>query len=474
MLYARRSMKESKSKCRRKHREGEPYDERWERESLHDHKDRRYADDRREIDDRRMIDDRRLVEEKHRYRPHPLDPLGNRYYRYPSEERRYRQSSLDDRRRRHNSEEKRGVRENGGGRLHGEEERRREKSGEPRLNGHHHHHHHKRKHKRRHEDDVDGLAKKKKSCRRKRDKVVVAKDPVKDQDAGKTKVDRSRSPSAPSPSPSSSSMSSPSPSPGTNNASKPVTKPSTTKAAAAPSTTAASSSAPKSSRPVTNPAPSTVTSKSSWSDEEDLPARYRNNWKRKDSDDEKDKHEESKPVVVKQEGDEKKPGESAAKPDFGLSGKLVEETNMYKGVLIKYSQPPEARMPKRRWRLYPFKGDQALPTLYIHRQSAYLIGRERKVVDIPVDHPSISKQHAVLQYRLVPYTRDDGSKGQRIRPYIIDLNSANGTYVNNQRIDPSKYVELLERDVLKFAFSSREYVLLHEHSSDGAQDDEAV
>lgn len=75
----------------------------------------------------------------------------------------------------------------------------------------------------------------------------------------------------------------------------------------------------------------------------------------------------------------------------------------------------------------------------------FSVGRERKIVDIPVDHPSISKQHAVLQYRLVPYTRDDGTKGQRIRPYIIDLNSANGTFVNNQKIDPSKYVELLER-----------------------------
>ena len=37
--------------------------------------------------------------------------------------------------------------------------------------------------------------------------------------------------------------------------------------------------------------------------------------------------------------------------------------------------------------------------LYIHRQSYYLIGRERRVVDIATDHPSCSKQHAVLQFR---------------------------------------------------------------------------
>jgi len=49
------------------------------------------------------------------------------------------------------------------------------------------------------------------------------------------------------------------------------------------------------------------------------------------------------------------------KPNFGLSGALLKDTNTYKGVVIKYSEPLEARKPKRRWRLYVFKGDQELP-----------------------------------------------------------------------------------------------------------------
>lgn len=162
------------------------------------------------------------------------------------------------------------------------------------------------------------------------------------------------------------------------------------------------------------------------------------------------------------------------KPNFGLSGKLAEDTNTFNGVVIKYSQPPEARKPKRRWRFYPFKGDKGLPTLYIHRQSSYLIGRDRKVADIPVDHPSCSKQHAALQYRLVPFEREDGTMGKRVRPYIIDLESSNGTYVNNVKIDPKTYVELLEKDVIKFGYSSREYVLLHEQSKDEQLDDDVV
>lgn len=162
------------------------------------------------------------------------------------------------------------------------------------------------------------------------------------------------------------------------------------------------------------------------------------------------------------------------KPNFGLSGKLTEETNKFNGIVIKYAEPAEAKKPKRRWRFYPFKGETALPTLFIHRQSAYLIGRDRKICDLAIDHPSCSKQHAALQYRLVPYEKDDGSSGKRVRPYIIDLESSNGTFVNNKKIEHKKYVELLEKDVIKFGFSSREYVLLHETSKDEAEDDEVV
>ncbi|XP_067093662.1 smad nuclear-interacting protein 1 [Osmerus mordax] len=158
------------------------------------------------------------------------------------------------------------------------------------------------------------------------------------------------------------------------------------------------------------------------------------------------------------------------KPNFGLSGALTEDTNTFRGVVIKYNEPPEARIPKRRWRLYPFKNDEPLPVMYIHRQSAYLLGRQRKIADIPIDHPSCSKQHAVFQYRLVEFTRSDGTSGRRVKPYIIDLGSGNGTYLNNQRIEAQRYYELKEKDVLKFGFSSREYVILHE-TSDTAEVD---
>ncbi|XP_077973678.1 smad nuclear interacting protein 1-like [Styela clava] len=152
------------------------------------------------------------------------------------------------------------------------------------------------------------------------------------------------------------------------------------------------------------------------------------------------------------------------KPNLGLSGALTEDTNTFRGVVIKYNEPPEARVPKKKWRLYPFKGDEALKVLHLHRQSAYLLGKMRRIVDIPIDHPSCSKQHAVFQFRMVERVKDDGTTGRTIKPYIIDLDSSNGTFVNNQKIQPRRYVELKEKDVVKFAYSSREYVLIHDKS----------
>ena len=155
------------------------------------------------------------------------------------------------------------------------------------------------------------------------------------------------------------------------------------------------------------------------------------------------------------------------KPNFEKSGKLTEHTNTFNGVVVKYNEPKEARMPKKKqWRLYPYKGEESLKVLHLHRQSAFLFGRDRRVADIPLDHPSISQQHAVLQYRAMPYTRPDGVKTRAVYPYIIDLESSNGTFLNNDKIEPRRYVELKEGDMLKFGFSTREYVLLCETSTE--------
>ncbi|CAN6997499.1 unnamed protein product [Brassica oleracea var. botrytis] len=154
-------------------------------------------------------------------------------------------------------------------------------------------------------------------------------------------------------------------------------------------------------------------------------------------------------------------------PSFELSGKLAEETNRYRGIAILFNEPPEARKPNKRWRLYVFKDSEPLDEpLQLHRQSCYLFGRERRIADIPTDHPSCSKQHAVIQYREVTVEKPDGMVEKQVKPYLMDLGSTNKTYINKDPIEPQRYYELREKDTIKFGNSSREYVLLHEGSAE--------
>ncbi|OLL24996.1 FHA domain-containing protein DDL [Neolecta irregularis DAH-3] len=148
------------------------------------------------------------------------------------------------------------------------------------------------------------------------------------------------------------------------------------------------------------------------------------------------------------------------KPNFGLSGKLAAETNTVNGVVLLYNEPVEARKPRHGWRLHVFKDDDQIDVIEIHSRSAYLFGRERLVCDVPVDHPSCSKQHSVIQFREVQKKNDVGNIKKLVLPYIIDLGSTNGTIVNGDKIPAQRYYELRERDLIKFGTSTRDYILL--------------
>ncbi|CAI5712315.1 unnamed protein product [Peronospora destructor] len=167
---------------------------------------------------------------------------------------------------------------------------------------------------------------------------------------------------------------------------------------------------------------------------------------------------------IRDASEEKEEPIEVEKPNFGLTGALAKDQttgNMQNGVVIKFSQPPEARQPTKHYRLYVFKDDKNIATLHVHRKSAFLVGRDKAVADILTEHPSCSKQHAVLQYRMYQRKTEDGfGFEQEVRPYIMDLNSTNSTFLNGRKVESSRYIELKEKDVLKFGESTREYVLM--------------
>jgi len=131
-------------------------------------------------------------------------------------------------------------------------------------------------------------------------------------------------------------------------------------------------------------------------------------------------------------------------------------------TVLKYHEPPEARKPppKEQWRMYVFKKKDLLDTIYLHQRSVWLFGRDQKVTDMLLEHPSISKQHAVIQFRYITSTNEYGDKTSKVKPYLIDLESANGSKLNGKRVEASRFVELVDADVVAFGDSEREYVLM--------------
>lgn len=78
--------------------------------------------------------------------------------------------------------------------------------------------------------------------------------------------------------------------------------------------------------------------------------------------------------------------------------------------------------------------------------SFIVFGRQPDAVDVQLDHQSISRQHAVMQYHT------DGSL------HLFDWAAAAGTFVNKKQLQSGAHERLFVGDVIKFGASSRVYV----------------
>ncbi|KAK0625360.1 SMAD/FHA domain-containing protein [Bombardia bombarda] len=161
------------------------------------------------------------------------------------------------------------------------------------------------------------------------------------------------------------------------------------------------------------------------------------------------------------------PEKPVEKPNFGNSGSLAAASNSVtqadgSTVTLKYHEPPEARKPAARdqWKLFVFKGADLVDTIELSARSCWLIGRNAAVVDLAAEHPSVSSQHAALQFRYTEKRNEFGDKIGRVKPYLIDLESVNGTALNGDKVPDSRYLELRHKDMIQFGSSTREYVLM--------------
>ncbi|GJN14136.1 hypothetical protein PR202_gb00920 [Eleusine coracana subsp. coracana] len=150
------------------------------------------------------------------------------------------------------------------------------------------------------------------------------------------------------------------------------------------------------------------------------------------------------------------------KPSFELSGKLAEETNRVAGKLqtsLQITLPAASSM-----QFFSI----GMPTL-LHFILSWLHWW-RSYCDHFIFH--------AFAFRLVEKEQPDGMMSKKVRPYLMDLDSTNGTYINENRIEPRRYYELFEKDTIKFGNSRYDHVTTDgrgrwrkERSGDGSADE---
>jgi len=131
---------------------------------------------------------------------------------------------------------------------------------------------------------------------------------------------------------------------------------------------------------------------------------------------------------------------------------------------VPYTEPPwggvASELP---YELEILKNGAIVDTLPLTRSSYFVVGR-LPVCDVSLEHPSISRYHAVLQYRgrCGGGEEEDGGGGNSSEAkgfYIYDLGSTHGTVVNKNKIPPKTYVRLHVGHVVKFGGSTRLFIL---------------
>ncbi|XP_064550627.1 kanadaptin [Drosophila montana] len=126
----------------------------------------------------------------------------------------------------------------------------------------------------------------------------------------------------------------------------------------------------------------------------------------------------------------------------------------------KWSQAPPA---EQEYRFEVLKSGQIIDEVKdLQQQAIWTFGRLPDN-DVAMAHPTISRYHAVLQYKpKATQEEEDADSSKPDQPegwYIYDLGSTHGTFLNKQRVPPRVFIRIRVGHMLKLGSSTRVYIL---------------
>uniref|UniRef100_A0AAY4AFS1 FHA domain-containing protein n=1 Tax=Denticeps clupeoides TaxID=299321 RepID=A0AAY4AFS1_9TELE len=159
------------------------------------------------------------------------------------------------------------------------------------------------------------------------------------------------------------------------------------------------------------------------------------------------------------------------KPGTAGNAKAAPAGRFKAGPPLPYSEPPWGGPPGPRYELEILKSGRIVDKVPLGQRGHFVVGR-LPVCDVSLEHPSISRYHAVLQFRA--FGGGEGVVGEEVGFYAYDLGSTHGTTVNKNKIPPKTYVRLKVGHVLKFGGSTRLFILQGPESDEEAESELTV
>ena len=147
--------------------------------------------------------------------------------------------------------------------------------------------------------------------------------------------------------------------------------------------------------------------------------------------------------------------------EYKPSGNLYKNMKRKDGRILNYCEPIDSYQPEEKWRIYVFEGDKEIQTpILLHDKPFYVFGQDEKQVDCLLSHETIDNQHAIVQFRK---RMNKKQNKEEIIPYLIDLHSHEGTFLNGKKIKEDTFIELLSGDQISFGKCNLLYMILNEN-----------
>ena len=122
-------------------------------------------------------------------------------------------------------------------------------------------------------------------------------------------------------------------------------------------------------------------------------------------------------------------------------------------AVIPYKEPPWSGITDKPYYFEVVKNGAVTDHIELTTKSYYVFGRLPSC-DHSMDHPSLSRYHAVIQH-----CAKTNSEGHDLGWYLYDLDSTHGTWMNKSKVTPRVYHRLRVGYVVKFGGSTRLYIL---------------